>query len=172
MSEPFIGEIRMFAGNFAPKGWAFCEGQLLPVYTYQALFSLIGTTYGGDGRSSFGLPDMRGRLPVDQGSGPALTQRTIGERSGSETVTLGVENIPPHIHAFRASTSDATLTEPQNALPAKGVGVQFYREESADVPMADSAIGVAGGNHAHYNMMPALCVTFIISLIGIYPSRS
>ncbi|WP_415922250.1 phage tail protein [Tateyamaria sp. SN6-1] len=171
MSEPFVGEIRMFAGNFAPRGWAFCDGQLLAVSQNDALFSLLGTVYGGDGRTTFGLPEMRGRIPLHQGSGPGLTPRRLGSKGGEENVTLTTNQLPSHSHDFRGNTADATSLSPQGNVVAKGVGVNFYRDEGQSVNMASDMVVPAGGSRSHTNLMPTLCVNFIIALFGIYPSR-
>lgn len=173
MSEPFVGEIRMFAGTFSPRGWAFCDGQLIAVHQNDALFSLLGTIYGGDGRTTFGLPDMRGRIPVHAGTGPGLSPHAIGAKSGAQTVTLSTFNIPSHNHEYYASTAEATTKSPTDNVVANGVGTDFYKAEAPNSVMASASINQAGGtpNAAHTNMMPALCVNFIISLFGIYPSR-
>ncbi|MDE4135067.1 tail fiber protein [Phaeobacter sp. QD34_3] len=172
MSEPFVGEIRMFAGNFAPRGWAFCDGQLLAISQNDALFSLFGTVYGGDGRTTFALPDMRGRLPVHAGSGPGLSPRRLGAKSGSENVTLTVNQLPSHSHEFHASTAVATLENPQNHLVAEGVGVNFYEADNQNTNMASAMTGNTGGSRSHTNLMPFLCVNFIVALFGIFPSRT
>jgi microcystin-dependent protein len=171
MSEPYVGEIRMFAGSFAPRGWALCDGQLLAVSQNDALFSLLGTTYGGDARTTFGLPDMRGRLPIHKGDGPGLTPRTIGTRAGTESVTLSANALPSHGHDMAATTAAATSTDPQGAVLAQGAGASFYSPDPQDASLAASAVAGTGGNRGHTNMMPSLCVSFIIALVGIYPSR-
>ena len=172
MSDPYVGEIRMFAGNFAPLGWAFCDGQLLAVAQHDALFSLFGTTYGGDGRTTFGLPDMRGRLPIHQGDGPGLTDRPLGQKGGSEKVTLITSQLPTHNHDLVANTQPATSTAPANLMPAQGVGVAFYAEQAPNEMMAPTMLHNTGGNQSHNNLMPSLCVNFIVALVGIYPSRN
>ena len=171
MSEPFVGEIRMFAGNFAPRGWAFCDGQLLAVSQNDALFSLFGTIYGGDGRTTFGLPDMRGRIPLHQGSGPGLSPRRLGAKAGEENVTLTVNQLASHSHDLNASKQPANQASPTGRVLATGVGVRFYREQAQDVDMASAMVANTGGSRSHTNLMPALCVNFIVSLFGIYPSR-
>lgn len=174
MSDPYIGEIRMFGGNFAPRQWAFCDGQLMPISANNALFSLLGTTYGGDGRTSFGIPDMRGRLPVHEGQGAGLSARPMGQRYGQESVTLTSNQIPAHNHDFMVSTSPASLDLPTSAVAAK-TNVDFYAEISApadQVPFGDNAISPDGGTQAHENRMPALTVSFIIALFGVFPSRN
>ena len=174
MSEPFIAEIRIFAGNFAPRGWAFCDGQLLPVSQNTALFSLIGTTYGGDGRSTTALPDLQGRAPMHPGRGPGLTDRRLGQRGGVETVTLTEAQMPQHQHTLRATDQRAGsgiaignhLAEPRD-------GLLYQTNASASlVPMAEQALPDAGGSQAHNNMQPYLTMNFIIALQGLYPSRS
>lgn len=171
MSEPFVGEIRMFAGNFAPRGWAFCDGQLLAVSQNDALFSLLGTIYGGDGQTTFALPDLRGRIPLHAGAGPGLSPRRLGERAGAEDERLTVNQIPAHSHGFRANTAAATSETPQGQVLAQGVGVNFYSEAAQDAPMAPDMIANTGGSQTHTNLMPTLCVHFIMALFGIYPSR-
>lgn len=174
MSEPFVGEIRMFAGNFAPRGWAFCDGQLLAVSQNDALFSLLGTIYGGDGRTTFGLPDMRGRLPIHAGHGPGLSERRLGAKGGAENVTLTVNQMATHSHKVVASGATGTERSPQSNTLAKVTAGNLYRVGQPGLPlqsMATSAIGQIGGSRSHTNLMPYLCVHFIIALFGIYPSR-
>jgi microcystin-dependent protein len=173
MSEPFIGEIRMFAGNFAPRGWAMCDGQLLAVNQNDALFSLLGTTYGGDGRTTFGIPDMRGRIPVHPGSGPGLTNRRWGEKGGAETHTLTINEIPNHTHNVQAINKPGDSGNPENRLWAASSGAPLsYSDANPDTEMATQMINNVGGNQQHHNMMPNLCIHFIIALFGIYPSRN
>ncbi|WP_339763985.1 tail fiber protein [uncultured Hoeflea sp.] len=171
MSEPFVGEIRMFAGNFAPRGWAFCDGQLLAVSQNDALFSLLGTIYGGDGRTTFGLPDVRGRVPLHQGTGPGLSSRRLGSKGGSESETLTTNQLASHSHDFMANTAMATDENPEGRVVAQGAGVNFYRGESQSTSMASDMIAHTGGSRSHTNLMPTLCIHFIIALFGIYPSR-
>jgi microcystin-dependent protein len=171
MSEPFTGEIRMFAGNFAPQGWAFCDGQLLAVSQNDALFSLLGTIYGGDGRTTFGLPDLRGRIPIHQGSGPGLTPRQLGAKSGSEKVTLTAAQLPTHSHTWQASSGAATQDSPVGAGLASPTANVYKSSPSSLTPMKPDMVAASGGSAQHTNLMPALCVHFIISLFGIYPSR-
>lgn len=164
MAQPYIGEIRLFAGNFAPAGWMFCEGQILPISENETLFNLIGTTYGGDGQSTFALPDLRGRIPIHQGNG-----FTLAETGGVETVTLTVSQIPAHSHPLVSQSKPGKFSSPANALPAASALRQF----SANAPaaaMSVTAIAPTGGSQPHNNFMPYLCVDFIISLYGIYPS--
>jgi microcystin-dependent protein len=165
MAQPYVGEIRIFAGNFAPAGWVFCEGQLMPISENETLFQLIGTTYGGDGQSTFAMPDLRGRLPIHQGNGFILA-----ETGGVESVTLTVNQIPSHTHAQIASTSIAAETNPTNNMPAQSTQATLYFEDSPNVNMAPNAISPVGGSQPHTNMQPYLCVNFIISLFGIFPS--
>ncbi|WP_299866464.1 tail fiber protein [uncultured Hoeflea sp.] len=171
MSEPFVGEIRMFAGNFAPRGWAFCDGQLLAVSQNDALFSLLGTIYGGDGRTTFGLPDMRGRLPIHAGQGPGLSERRLGAKGGAENVTLTVNQLPSHTHTPEASTNPATTPNPGNAVIAAGNAIEMFTADAADGNFSSNAITNVGGSRSHTNLMPYLCIHFIIALVGIYPSR-
>ena len=175
MSEPFIAEIRIFAGNFAPRSWAFCNGQLLPIAQNTALFSLIGTTYGGDGRSTTALPDLQGRAPMHPGRGPGLTARRLGEKVGTETVTLSEAQIPSHTHTARADKSGAAVGPPSNttAFARAGGGLDSYRTDTTvNVDLASSALSTTGGGQAHTNLQPFLTLNFIIALVGTYPSRS
>jgi microcystin-dependent protein len=172
MSEPFVGEIRMFAGNFAPRGWALCDGQLLAVSQNDALFSLLGTIYGGDGRTTFGLPEMRGRVPVHIGQGPGLSNRSIGARAGSENETLTVNQMPQHAHGMVGSTDYAGTDDPIGALPATAAGENLYNAAPSTVAMDPRTTSRSGGGLPMTNVMPFLCVNFIIALIGIYPSRT
>ena len=173
MSEPFVGEIRMFAGNFAPRGWALCDGQLLAISSNDALFSLLGTIYGGDGRTTFALPELRGRIPVHAGAGtgPGLSQRRPGEKSGSEGHTVVVSELPSHSHAFQATEGTATTRDPVGNAPAEA-SADTYVEDLTIRPLASPEIGQTGGSQVHTNLMPAVCLTFIIALVGIYPSRN
>src|SRR5262245_47167428 len=167
MAQPYVGEIRMFAGNFAPAGWMFCEGQLLPISENETLFNLIGTTYGGDGQSTFALPDLRGRIPIHQGSGFILA-----ETGGVEEVTLTVQQIAAHAHAALGSSATATSSDPTNNIPARitTAGVFPYGTDNPLTPLSPNAIGSVGGSQPHTNFQPYLCVNFIISLFGIFPS--
>lgn len=170
MSEPFVGEIRMFAGNFAPRGWAFCDGQLLAVSQNDALFSLLGTIYGGDGRTTFGLPDMRGRIPIHAGHGPGLSERRLGAKAGAENVTLTVNQLPSHSHTFQASTNIPSDRSPNSQVTGQTLE-DTYINDTPLVNMSTSAVSKVGGSRSHTNLMPFLCVHFIIALVGIYPSR-
>jgi microcystin-dependent protein len=173
MSDPFVGEIRMFAGNFAPAGWALCQGQLMPISENDTLFNLIGTTYGGDGQETFGLPDLQSRIPIHAGQGPGISQNyQLGEKSGAESVTLTAQQIPVHNHPFLASTSGATQTSPANQVIAQSGQRAVYTEDTTNTNLAPSAIGPAGGSQPHDNLQPYLCVNFIISLFGIFPSQN
>lgn len=164
MANPYVGEIRMFGGNFAPSDWAFCDGSLISITENETLFSLIGTTYGGDGQTTFALPDLRGRVPVHQNPGYPL-----GLMAGAEAVTLTTAQIPAHTHQFSASTVP-TNTSPQGGLLA-ATG-EVFTSVSQMVALASPSIGNAGGSQPHSNLQPALCVNFIISLLGVYPSQS
>lgn len=172
MSEPFVGEIRMFAGNFAPRGWAFCDGQLLAVSQNDALFSLLGTIYGGDGRTTFGLPDLRGRLPIHAGSGPGLSNRRLGSKGGAENVTLTTNQLPSHTHPLTGAAQQPNSTSPTGNLLAQSGQTDLYRQDTPAVNMASTSITSVGGSQSHSNLMPFLCVHFIIALVGIYPSRN
>jgi microcystin-dependent protein len=174
MSEPFIGQIQLVGFNFAPRGWAFCNGQLLPISQNTALFSLLGTTYGGDGETTFALPDLRGRVPVHSGSssGPGLSPRPLGQRSGQETVTLNTTQIPAHAHTFSAPvSSDSGETDtPEGGVPAVA-SEDIYAESTDSVGLA-STTGNTGGGQGHNNMQPYLVVNFCIALTGIFPSQN
>lgn len=167
MAQPYVGEIRMFAGNFAPAGWMFCEGQLLAIAENDVLFNLIGTTYGGDGQTTFALPDLRGRIPVHRGGGYTLAQ--VG---GEEKVTLTVPQIPPHSHTFVASADSAIQASASSRMLAHTNAINLYSATAPNVEMATQAVSTAGGSQAHDNMQPYLCVSFIISLFGIFPSQT
>jgi len=170
MSEPFVGEIRFFAGNFAPRGWAFCDGQLLAVSQNDALFSLLGTIYGGDGRTTFGLPDMRGRLPLHAGTGPGLSPRRLGAKGGAEKVTLTVNQMPSHTHRLKGATALAGEETPEGNVTGQAETL-LYGREATFANMAASSISGVGGSRSHTNLMPFLCINLIIALVGIYPSR-
>jgi len=166
MAQPYVGEIRMFAGNFAPAGWMFCEGQLLPISENETLFNLIGTTYGGDGQSTFALPDLRGRLPMHMGDGFILA-----ETGGVESVTLTVQQIPAHSHPMLASLDIPPLSSPQNNLTGQAAS-KLYRAGNPTVALNAGAVGPTGGSQPHDNFQPYLCIDFIISLFGIFPSQT
>ena len=176
MSEPFIAEIRIFAGNFAPRSWAFCDGQLLPVAQNTALFSLIGTTYGGDGRTTTALPNMQGRLPMHPGRGPGLTSRRLGQKGGVEMVTLTEAQMPNHTHTLSGSTEEAEFDgSPNPGNNLTGVvegGKEPYAPSANLTSLSASALPNTGGSQAHNNLQPFLAMNFIIALQGLYPSRS
>jgi microcystin-dependent protein len=165
MAQPYVGEIRMFAGNFAIAGWMFCEGQLLPISENETLFQLIGTTYGGDGQSTFGLPDLRGRIPIHQGNGFILA-----ETGGAEEITLTTTQIPSHTHPMLASTDPATVPNPQNNVLSTTASATPYFNIAPATPLSPQAISSVGGSQPHSNFQPYLCVNFIISLFGLFPS--
>ena len=165
MAQPYVGEIRMFAGNFAPAGWMFCEGQLLPISENETLFQLIGTTYGGDGESTFALPDLRGRLPLHQGNGFILA-----ETGGAEEITLTVQQIPGHSHPMLANSQPASQFAPGGQVFAQPQTIDAYVTPPPTVPLSPSSVSPVGGSQPHTNFQPYLCVDFIISLFGIFPS--
>lgn len=167
MAQPYVGEIRMFAGNFAPAGWMFCEGQLLPISEYETLFNLIGTTYGGDGQSTFALPDLRGRLPIHMGN-----SFTLAETGGVETVTLTVSQIPAHSHPMLASLDQGNTVNPGGNVLAATATATPYIAIPPTAPLSSQAVSSVGGSQPHTNFQPYLCVDFIISLFGIFPSQT
>jgi microcystin-dependent protein len=169
MSDPYVGEIRMFGGNFAPVGWAFCWGQTIPISENDTLFQLIGTTYGGDGQETFNLPDLRGRVPMHFGQGPGLSAYQLGETGGVESVTLTTQQIPVHSHPFVTATDPGTASNPQGRLVAASPSDSLYIQDSPSVPMAPQTIGVSGGSQPHDNLMPYVAINYIISLYGIFP---
>ena len=172
MADPFVAEIRIFPFNFAPKGWAFCNGQLLPISQNTALFSLLGTTYGGDGKSTFGLPDMQGNAPMHPGQGGGLSLHDLGEMSGSETVSLLQSEMPSHSHALNASQGDGTERTPANQLLATGIGISQYQMPGPTAAaLSWNAVAPAGGNQPHNNMQPYLTLNFCIALQGVFPPR-
>ena len=172
MGQPFVGEIRMFGGSFAPAGWAFCQGQSLAISQNETLFNLIGTTYGGDGQSTFDLPDLSGRCPIHMGTFNGVTF-TEGETAGVETVTLTTQQIPSHNHAFLASTTNATdAAAGQNVVPANSAQVKIYSISPPSATMNASSLQPIGGSQPHENMMPFLVITYIIALFGIFPSQN
>lgn len=174
MAEPFVGQIMQAGFNFAPYGWALCNGQLMPISQNQALFALLGTTFGGDGISTFQLPNLQGRAPAHMGQGPGLTNRIIGELSGSESVTLITSQMPMHTHAAVGSSADANKTSPGgNTWANEGTGsLNLFVNSAPNAPMNAQAIGMSGGNQPHDNMQPYLVVNFCIALEGIFPSRN
>lgn len=176
MSEPFIGEIKIVGFNFAPRGWAFCNGQLLQISQNTALFSILGTTYGGDGRTSFGLPNLQSRSPMHQGNGPGLTQRRLGEKAGNEDVTLAEAQIGSHSHNWQVADELGNQTSPaSNSLaqsPTGRGGYFLYGNDTSTAAMASEVLANTGGGLAHTNTQPVLVVNFVIALMGVFPSRS
>ena len=172
MSSPYVGEIRMFGGNFAPAGWAFCDGATIAISQNDTLFNLIGTTYGGDGQETFNLPDLRGRVPIHQGQGPGTSNYIIGQVSGSESVTLTTNQLPSHTHPFMAVTDPAASTNPTNSLLARAAVDIYTSDLSSPVAMNVNSLNTIGGSQPHDNMMPYLAVSFILSLFGIFPSQT
>lgn len=172
MPEPFIGEIRMFAGNFAPNGWMFCEGQTLPISENDALFTLIGTTYGGDGQETFNLPNLASRVPIHMGTGPDGTTYQLGEMAGTEQETLTVQQIPTHTHVLTGSSATATSQDPSNLVLATTQAQTYFNAPDALTNMAATSIGPAGGSQPHENTQPFLCINFIISLFGVFPTQT
>jgi len=170
MSDPFLGEIKMFGGNFTPLGYAFCQGQLLPISSYDALFALIGTTYGGDGQTTFALPDLRGRVPVHQGQGPGLGNYTIGQMAGTETVQLLTGQLPAHTHSAAANSNPGTSADPTGSYWAASADLRPYSDQAPNGTMQNS--GSAGSSQPHDNMPPFLTINFIIALEGLFPSRN
>lgn len=174
MTDQFIGEIRIFGGSFAPEDWAFCDGSLLSISDYSELFSLIGNTYGGDGVSTFAVPDLRGRVPVDAGAGAGLSTYQVGETGGAESVSLITGNLPPHNHIALGYGATGNQDQPQNAVWAAGAGAggTLYTTNAPSLPMSSSVVGMTGHNVPHDNVMPYLAISFIIALHGMYPSRA
>jgi microcystin-dependent protein len=172
MPEPYIGEIRMFAGTFNPVGWEFCNGQLMPISENEALFQLIGTTYGGDGESTFALPNLQSRVPVHAGQrAGSLNTYVLGEMVGVEQVTLTVQQIPAHVHPMMGTTNAATTRDPVGALPGQAVP-QAYTNRMTPAAASAQAISPVGGSQPHENMQPYLCINFIISLFGVFPTQT
>lgn len=173
MADPFVAEIRIFPFNFPPKGWAFCDGGLLPLSQNTALFSILGTTYGGDGKSTFALPNLQGKAPLHRGRGAGLTERLLGEEGGDETVTLLVNEIPVHTHLPNCNDQDGGLISPNNHSWALTDEINVYVKNGvADAPMSSQALSEAGGNLPHNNMPPYLTLNFCIALQGVFPPRS
>jgi microcystin-dependent protein len=174
MSNPFVGEIKMFGGTFAPRGYAKCDGQLLAINQNNTLFSLLGTVYGGDGRTTFGLPDLRGRLPIDDGTGPGLSPRALGSRAGAETVAINASSMPPHSHTVMGTSNPGDSNNPAAKVPAVAP-VAAYSDQPPDpgnALFASTAISNTGSGQAHSNVMPFQVVCFIIALTGVFPSRN
>ncbi len=181
MSNPFVAELRIFPFNFAPKGWAMCAGQLMPISQNTALFSLLGTTYGGDGKSTFALPNLQGSAPLQQGQGPGLSLYDLGEIGGEQNVTLRTTEMPAHGHAVNVDQGFGTTADPNNNLYMRGKfddgmghtgGVQVYDNVAPDTAMGFNSVGIAGGGLPHNNMMPSLTLNFCIALQGVFPARS
>ena len=172
--DPFVAEIRIFPFNFAPKGWAFCNGQILPISQNTALFSLLGTTYGGDGTSNFALPNLQGNAPMHPGQGPGLSLHDLGETGGSDTVTLLTSEMPSHTHSLRAATDlgDLNAPAPARSLARSDGGFAYQNATSGLVPLANAAIAPIGGDQPHNNLMPYLTLNFCIALQGVYPPRT
>jgi len=172
MGTPYVGEIRMFAGNFAPSGWMFCQGQTLPIAENEVLFQLIGTTYGGDGEQTFNLPNLASRVPIHMGTAPNGTTYQIGELVGTEQETLTVQQIPSHTHTLLGSSAQATTRDPvPNNIPTTAAG-DVYNQSPDAIPLSPQAIGPAGGSQPHENTQPFLCINFIIALFGVFPSQN
>lgn len=173
MADPFVAEIRIFPFNFAPRGWAWCDGQLLPLSQNTALFSLLGTTYGGNGKSNFALPDLQGRSPMHPGQGPGLSLHDLGETGGSETVTLLESEMPAHAHSAQVSLADAIERTPEASMPATGIGIGMYAPNTPATfaPMAAETLQPAGGDQPHNNLQPYLTLYFNIALQGVFPPR-
>ena len=167
MAQPYIGEIRMFAGNYAPVGWEFCDGQLLPIANHDVLFTIIGTTYGGDGQNDFALPNMQSRVPVHPGNGVGFP-----EEGGVESVTLTTQQIPLHTHPLTASTADGNATQAGGNLPATSLNVTPYINAAPDGPMNAGAIAPTGGSQPHENRQPMLAINFIIAMVGLFPNQT
>ena len=172
MPEPYVGEIRMFAGNFAPNGWMFCEGQTLPIAENEVLFQLIGTTYGGDGEETFNLPNLASRVPIHMGTGPDGTTYQIGEMAGTEQETLTIQQIPSHNHACLVSTAGGNLNTGGGNVTGESAAVKIYLDDTPTAQMNAAAITPTGGSQPHENTQPFLCINFIISLFGVFPSQT
>lgn len=174
MGEPFVGEVRMFGGSFAPAGWAFAAGQLLPISQNETLFNLIGTTYGGDGQETFALPDLQGRFPMHAGQGPGISQTyQLGETGGTESVTITAQQTPTHNHAFLGSTAAGVNTQPGNGVFALlGTGKLYVASNPEGAPLANNTLSLVGGSQPHENMSPFLVISFIVSLFGVFPSQN
>ncbi|MCC5943029.1 MAG: phage tail protein [Balneolaceae bacterium] len=170
-AEPFLGQMMLFAGNFAPRGWALCDGQLLPISQNTALFSILGTTYGGDGMSTFALPDLRGRVPLHSGQGPGLTNRSLGQAFGSETNTITVNQMPPHSHTLRAATVPGSSNTPEGNVPAVNRDGILHYGSTADTNMGSGGMTSTGGGQPMDNIQPSLAINYCIALQGVFPSR-
>ena len=172
MAQPYVGEIRFFAGNFPPAGWMFCDGQELPISEYETLFNLIGTTYGGDGQDTFALPNLQSRVPIHTGTGSFGTTYPVGDTNGVESVTLTTNQIPSHSHSYLLSSDVGTQISPNQAILGSGQAVKLFRPGTAVAAFNASAIQADGGSQPHDNMQPYLCLNYIISLFGIFPSQT
>jgi microcystin-dependent protein len=172
MSDPYVGAIFLFAGTFAPLGYQFCNGQTLAISQNTALFSLLGTTYGGNGTSTFALPDLRGRAPIGQGQGPGLSTIVLGQSGGSELATLSISNLPSHSHSINAVANAGASTTPAGNFPAIGGKPEYYSTASSNTTMSSSMVGLAGGSTPLSILPPYLTVTYIIAIMGVYPTRS
>ena len=170
MAQPYVGEIRMFAGNFAPAGWMLCEGQTLPISENETLFNLIGTTYGGDGQETFNLPNLQSRVPIHMGTGPDGTVYQLAEQAGTESVTLTTAQIPVHTHGLTCSTAAGAVNSPANQVIAASPSVLLFIQDTPDSNLNTNSVTPQGGSQPHENCQPFLCVNFIISLFGIFPS--
>lgn len=171
-ATPIIGTVMLFGGNFAPRGWAFCDGSLLPISENDALFALIGTTYGGDGQVTFALPDLRSRVPIHQGTGAGLSTRTIGEAAGSESVTLISSQLPSHTHTVVVTTASATTGVPSNTVTLGVASIDIYSAQAANIALHPQTISNAGGNQPHENRQPYMAMNYVIALEGVFPSRN
>ena len=173
MTQPFLGEIRMFAGSFAPVNWALCNGQLLNINEYEALFSVLGTIYGGNGRTTFGLPDLQSRIPLHQGEGPGLSERVIGSQGGAESVTLTVANLPSHDHGnLQATTSTDVSTNPAGRVPGTTTSLTPFASSGPDQVLNSNSVSSVGNDSSHSNLMPTLGINYIIALVGTVPSQT
>jgi microcystin-dependent protein len=171
MPEPFVGEIRMFGGNFAPAGWAFCDGQTIPISENDVLFTLIGTTYGGDGQETFNLPNLQSRVPIHQGTLAGNTY-TLGEMAGVESVTLTVQQIPVHTHAVIVTNTNGTGSTPGSNIFAQSPSIKMYSSAAPNTPLNNLVVTADGGSQPHENCQPFLCINFIISLFGVFPTQT
>lgn len=171
MAQPYVGEIRLFAGNFAPAGWELCNGQILPIEDNEILFNLIGTTYGGDGQETFGLPDLQGRIALHWGNGPGGSYQ-LAQAAGTEQETLTVQQMPSHTHPFAASTAPGSASGPQNTVLASAPSVTMFLLDAVDTALPANLVQPMGGSQPHANLMPTLALNYIISMFGIYPSPS
>lgn len=173
MSTPYLGEIRLFAGNFAPYGWAFCDGSVIPIANNDALFNLIGTTFGGDGQTNFALPDLQGRVPIHMGARPGGSSYALGQNGGSEQVTVTTQQIPSHTHALAASTAPGAAVSPQAALlgAASDTALELYSANAPNQSLNAAAVGSAGSGQPHENRQPFVALSFIIAITGVFPSQ-